>query len=115
MTYYVWFGSPMDRYFELTSFSLGTGAAQVAGGKPVKAQRRDLYIDMENSSSSDKLWVHCGSGTNFESLRIEVYGKSEEIPDLTYKFKNAVINHISETEEYKQLSLSCSFVGWKRF
>jgi type VI secretion system secreted protein Hcp len=90
MTIWAEFSSPIGKYFEALSASSGMGVRQVAGGARGKAQIGDFQLTKRSDNLSQKLMLHCASGTVFAVVTLEFYDKTD-ILYLTYKLTNVLI------------------------
>jgi type VI protein secretion system component Hcp len=90
MAIWVEFSSPISKYFEALSASMGMGPRAVAGGPIRKAQLGDFQLTKRNDNLSPKLVQHCARGTVFALVTLEFYTKTDILYG-TYKLTNVII------------------------
>ena len=95
MPTFVEFGSPIDSYFEAKSFSLGSfnSGGNAAGGAAPRAQIHGMNFTKNRDSLSEALFRACVSGTNFDTVWVELYrSASSEVAYITYTLSNVAVS-----------------------
>lgn len=119
MSTWIEFSSPIGKWCEAQSVSLGMTSRPAAGGPARKAQSSDFSVTRVADALSSQLWLHAARGTVFGLVTIEFYKNPGDILYLSYALKDVVISSISSSNgggrPMESVGLAAASISWQYF